>query len=82
MNHDLLNKLYGQAFKTILSPYIDETATARYSVSDHVESRSRYLFAELIVRECIDICGAYYSVEGIAQNIDKDIKEHFGIEDE
>ena len=37
-------------------------------------------FAQMIIEECIDICGSYYSVEGIAQNIVKDIKETFGVE--
>lgn len=81
MNDDLISKLYGKAFGIILKPYIDETGTARYNVSDHVEGRSRQLFAELIVKECINICNNHYSIEGIAQNIEEDIKEHFGIED-
>ena len=40
-------------------------------------------FSELIIKECIDICYCYryYSVEGMAQNIVKDIKEHFGVEE-
>ena len=37
-------------------------------------------FVKLILRDCIDICNNHYSMEGIAQNIEKDIKQHFGIE--
>ena len=37
-------------------------------------------FAELVVKDCIDICNNHYSIEGIAQNIEKDIREHFEIE--
>jgi len=37
-------------------------------------------FAELIVRECVDWCGAYATVDGTAQKIAGSIKEHFGVE--
>ena len=47
--------------------------------ADDWESMER--FANLIIEECIDICGSYYSIEGIAQNIVKDIKEHFGVDE-
>ena len=54
----------------------DQHRYPQYTIKNHRE------YAKLIVEECIDICGSYYSVEGIAQNIVKDIKENFGIEDE
>ena len=38
-------------------------------------------FAELIVKECIDWCNAYASVDGTAQKIVESIKEHFGVEE-
>ena len=36
-------------------------------------------FAELIVRECIDWCNAYASVDGTAQKIVESIKKDFGV---
>jgi hypothetical protein len=36
-------------------------------------------FAELIVRECVDWCDAYATVDGTAQKIAGSIKEHFGV---
>ena len=72
MNDKLVNELYGKAFSTILTPYIDETGLARYNVSDHVEGRTRLLFAELIIREC---CEQIRMIDAMK------IKEHFGIED-
>ena len=38
-------------------------------------------FAELIVQECIDICNAYSTIEGISNKIRDDIKETFGVEE-
>jgi len=38
------------------------------------------VFAELIVRECVDWCDAYATVDGTAQKIAEAIKEHFGVE--
>ena len=37
-------------------------------------------FAELIIQECLDICSAHRSCEGIADKIVADIKQHFGVE--
>ena len=38
-------------------------------------------FAELIVKECIDWCNAYASVDGTAQKIVESIKKDFGVEE-
>ena len=38
------------------------------------------VFAELIVRECVDWCDAYATVDGTAQKIAEAIKEHLGVE--
>ena len=72
MNKELISRLYSNALGTILEPYIDETGTARYIISDHVEGRTRLLFAELIVREC---CDQIREIDAMK------IREHFGIED-
>jgi hypothetical protein len=37
-------------------------------------------FAVLIVRECVDWCDAYATVDGTAQKIAEAIKEHLGVE--
>ena len=37
-------------------------------------------FAQMVAFECLMICQNHYTIEGIAQNIEKDIKETFGIE--
>ena len=37
-------------------------------------------YTGLILQECLEICQNHYTIEGIAQNIEKDIKENFGIE--
>lgn len=46
-----------------------------YVVTDGKELEK---FAELIVRECVDWCGAYAAADGTAQKIAGSIKEHFG----
>ena len=38
-------------------------------------------YTELLINECLDICQNHYTIEGIAQNIEKDIKEKFGIKE-
>ena len=37
-------------------------------------------FAELIVRECVEWCDAYATIDGTAQQIRDAIKNHFGVE--
>ena len=38
-------------------------------------------YTELLINECLVICQNHYTIEGIAQNIEKDIKEKFGIKE-
>lgn len=38
-------------------------------------------FAELILRDCLDICGEYADCYGVAQSIATDIRSDFGIEE-
>ena len=37
-------------------------------------------FAELIVKECVEWCDAYATIDGTAQQIRDAIKNHFGVE--
>jgi hypothetical protein len=39
------------------------------------------VFAELIVVECINICGGHARDDGTAQRIIEDIKKYFGVEE-
>ena len=83
MNTELVDELYGKAFHTILNPYVDKNGTARYNVSDHIDGRTRLLFAEFIVRECLELTLDYRNdnhYSGWIEYRDK-IREHFGIED-
>ena len=38
-------------------------------------------FAELIVRECMEWCDAYASIDGTAQQVRDAIKKDFGVEE-
>ena len=49
-------------------------------VWDNVNPKVIENYTGLILQECLAICNNHYSIEGIAQKIEKDIKEHFGIE--
>jgi len=37
-------------------------------------------FAELIVRDCLDLCASHATVDGTASKIEESIREHFGVE--
>ena len=41
---------------------------------------SKEKFAELIVKECVEWCDAYATIDGTAQQIRDAIKNHFGVE--
>ena len=53
---------------------------AKQCYSDHMNF-DHEKFAELIVRECIDLCWSHASVDGTSAKIEESIKEHFGIEE-
>ena len=83
MKGDLITKLYQDAYNEIMIPFLIErngSPILHYQTTDIVEGKVRMKFAELMIKECIDICNNHYSIEGIAQNIEKDIREHFEIE--
>ena len=39
------------------------------------------IFAELIVRECMEWCDAHATIDGSAQQVRNSIKNHFGVEE-
>jgi hypothetical protein len=39
------------------------------------------MFAELIVRECMEWCDAHATINGTAQQVRDSIKQYFGIEE-
>jgi hypothetical protein len=39
------------------------------------------MFAELIIKECIEWCDAHATINGTAQQVRDSIKQHFGIEE-
>ena len=55
------------------------TADGCWNQLDDYAKESIERFAELIVRECVDWCDAYATVDGTAQKIAEAIKEHFGV---
>ena len=84
MNEELMARLHQDAYNEIMLPFLvvkNGTPILHYETTDMVEGKVRLKFAELMIKECIDICNNHYSIEGIAQNIEKDIREHFGMED-
>lgn len=65
---------------------IRELAEQAYGIDDSKPFHPSALvalekFAELIVRECIDLCWSHASVDGTSAKIEESIKEHFGIEE-
>ena len=83
MNEELVVRLYQDAYNEIMIPFLTSkngSSMLKYETTDMVEGKVRMKFAESIIKECIDICNNHYSIEGIAQNIEKDIREHFEIE--
>ena len=66
--------------------YVDHETPRRYFVHGHAEQEDVEKFAELIVRECIDIAGKedfdVMMKEGYpCSQTAKKIKEHFGVEE-
>ena len=50
------------------------------TISEDVSKVRLDKFADLIVRECINVCDGHARVDGTAQRIIEDIKYHFGVE--
>jgi hypothetical protein len=68
MNSELIKKLADEArIKPMGGSWV-------YRLSDEFEEK----FAELIVRECIDIADEY---DGVGSTIVSRIKKHFGVEE-
>ena len=64
-------------YDSLCDPYDSHnTGDAHGSVMDDLEK-----FAELIVRECVEWCDAYATIDGTAQQIRDAIKNHFGVEE-
>ena len=66
--------------------YVDHETPRRYFVHGHAEQEDVEKFAELIVRECIDIAGKedfdVMMKEGYpCSQTAKKIKQHFGVEE-
>jgi len=55
---------------------------AKTTQGDSWEEQTKFMerFAELIVRECVEWCDAYATIDGTAQQIRDAIKNHFGVE--
>ena len=83
MNDELVVRLYQDAYNEVMIPLLvskNGSSMLKYETTDMVDGKVRLKFADLMIKECIDICNNHYSIEGIAQNIEKDIREHFEIE--
>jgi hypothetical protein len=78
MNLELVSKLYEQSYKTI--PH-NPTSGFDAQLEDRVFVPE--VFAELIVKECIDVCAngwqGEFTAAGISQCV-SDLREHFGVE--
>ena len=72
--NERINELFGQA--------LDESVPETWTTLDPTQlSRLKEKFAELIVRECIDVvsdCSVEYCTR---PQIASEIKEHFGVEE-
>ena len=89
MNKAKINELYEKAYVTYEVPY-ESSVVDPTIVSIHKQRVwDRHLFAELIVRECIDICRYHPSIivsnnwsgHDVAQDIVQRFEEHFGVEE-
>jgi len=77
-----------ERFRELREQAFDWVQQQLYTVgSDHSVMQAEQLeminqkFAELIVRECLEWCDAYATINGTAQQIRNSIKEHFGVEE-
>lgn len=65
---------------------IDELAKQCYAEtgSPHTDHFQYWKFAELIVKECVDVCRNQYSFNNLQserENCAADIEEHFGVKE-
>lgn len=77
--NERIKLLVEQATIRVNNPTMDSAGEIILDNWEEGVSLSR--FAELIVRDCINWCDAYSSVDGTAQKIRDAIKKDFGIED-
>ena len=66
--------------------YVDHETPRRYFVHGHAEQEDVEKFAELIVRECVQVCadrGAHHDglYSAWADDCSKRIGKHFGVEE-
>ena len=65
--------------------YVDLETPRRYFISGNADLEEVQKFAELIVRECANqlprISEEYYTGDGIVEDSQKLILEHFGVEE-
>lgn len=75
MNTDIIYRLYQDAYNEEMMPFLkmkNGTPLFVFETTDNMEGKIRKKFAELIVRECAEIC--------LEANDHKNILRHFGIE--
>ena len=80
MNKAKINELYEKAYVTYEVPY-ESSVVDPTIVSIHKQRVwDRHLFAELIVRECFVKLTPYLDDQFI-DDIESELKEHFGVEE-